>query len=282
MRCLSPTTIFDEILNRYVEVPCGKCAACLANRRQEWTCRLLAELRKATSAYFITLTYDDEHLVFAGDTPVLYQRHMQLFFKKLRKLYPNAGIKYLYVGEYGDSSERPHYHLALFNLPLDVDLNSLLSKLWEHGLFHVGNLSNRSAMYTMKYVLKDHGDFPSEDIRSQKPYSPFMRCSKGLGLSWLEENKEWLLHNKSPDGFPLIRQDRDTFVIPRYFKKKLHPKKLTTLEHCMVMLRSEYQKRTYVNDLQRRFGSNFYKVLDNQFINFTNEIEKKKHINNKL
>ena len=42
-------------------VPCGKCAACLTNRRNDWAVRLKVEHQNADSAYFITLTYDEQH-----------------------------------------------------------------------------------------------------------------------------------------------------------------------------------------------------------------------------
>ena len=49
----------------YIQVPCGKCIACLRNRQNAMVSRLYAEADKRGSFAFVTLTYDDEHLPLA-------------------------------------------------------------------------------------------------------------------------------------------------------------------------------------------------------------------------
>jgi len=94
-------------------VGCGQCIHCRANRRREWVLRILLELEKHEFNTFLTLTYDDVHL--PGDQS-LQPKHLTDFFKRLRKKveYP---IRYYAVGEYGEETERPHYHIALFGHP---------------------------------------------------------------------------------------------------------------------------------------------------------------------
>lgn len=90
---------------------CGQCLPCRVNRRRIWTHRIMLEAAQYHDNSFVTLTYDEEKLpVDLSVTP----RTLQLFMKRLRKVYPNR-IRYFGVGEYGDQTMRPHYHLALFN-----------------------------------------------------------------------------------------------------------------------------------------------------------------------
>lgn len=49
----------------FIQVPCGKCIACLRNRQQAVISRVYAEADKRGSFAFITLTYDEEHLPLA-------------------------------------------------------------------------------------------------------------------------------------------------------------------------------------------------------------------------
>ena len=94
-------------------VGCGQCIHCRANRRREWVLRILLELEKHEFNTFLTLTYDDVHL--PADQS-LKTEHLTNFFKRLRYKvdYP---IRYYAVGEYGEETERPHYHVALFGHP---------------------------------------------------------------------------------------------------------------------------------------------------------------------
>ena len=232
MRCQSPVTILDELVNKRIAVPCGRCPACLSNRRREWTCRLLAELRDCYSAYFITLTYDNEHLTYADDTAVLIKRDVQLFFKRLRKLiskHPDYNkdvypLKYVCVGEYGDNTDRPHYHICIYNLPYKQDeLEDVIKKCWSNGeMFKVGTLTSRSAMYTFKYVLKLHGE---DENPYRAEFKTFLLASKGVGSSWLtKENIEYIKRGKPPDDYNLVSIDKNQYSLPRYFRKKIKKK----------------------------------------------------------
>lgn len=53
----------------YSWVPCGSCPQCLTRRRSEWYSRLKLEWQLHDYSHFITLTYDDEHLIFPSVNP---------------------------------------------------------------------------------------------------------------------------------------------------------------------------------------------------------------------
>lgn len=133
MQCLSPSSIRrpgQADARDRITIPCGKCAACLSNRRSDWAVRLEQEFRVSENAHFLTLTYSDEHLCYGAisEFATLVRSDIQLFMKRLRKRC-DSKLKYYVAGEYGSRTYRPHYHAIIFNLP---DNNvELLLKTWQ-------------------------------------------------------------------------------------------------------------------------------------------------------
>jgi len=90
---------------------CGRCPACRINRARDWTTRLILELeRPGVRAFFLTLTYDNEHLPEGRN---LDPKHVRNWLKRFRKPFPKE-VRYFLVGEYGGKFGRPHYHVLLF------------------------------------------------------------------------------------------------------------------------------------------------------------------------
>ena len=97
-----------------IKLPCGKCAGCRAQKSREWADRMILELDHSKTAVFLTLTYNDDNLpvklqVTTGQTEMtLQKRDLTLFFKRLRKKFPEKEVRYYAVGEYGKRTLRPH------------------------------------------------------------------------------------------------------------------------------------------------------------------------------
>jgi len=124
MRCLKPMYIpVADVLNypHGRRIPCGQCAACRIQRRKEWSLRLWHERSYWDRSVFVTLTYAEDHLPLCkkgipeGYTGTLVKEDLQKFFKRLRRVVRKP-IKYYACGEYGDSTQRPHYHALIFGL----------------------------------------------------------------------------------------------------------------------------------------------------------------------
>ena len=96
---------------------CGQCLPCRVNRRRIWTHRVLLEAIKSSESSFITLTYDDENLPENGS---LCPSHVRDWLKRIRKKVEPRKLRYFLVGEYGDETKRPHYHVALFGVGVSV------------------------------------------------------------------------------------------------------------------------------------------------------------------
>ena len=132
-----------------LEIPCGKCIGCRLKRSREWAQRCMLELQYHSSAYFITLTYDDLHLpmneivdndgcIVQSPVHTLVKRDLQLFMKRLRKN-SRQELRFFGCGEYGDESFRPHYHIIVFGLELN-DLKIFKKNLVFLQIVHFANL----------------------------------------------------------------------------------------------------------------------------------------------
>lgn len=94
-----------------IKLPCGKCIGCRLERSRKWAMRCVYEAQQYQENSFLTLTYAPEFLPEGG---TLVKRDLQLFFKRLRKSFPDVKIRYFACGEYGEQFARPHYHVILF------------------------------------------------------------------------------------------------------------------------------------------------------------------------
>ena len=170
MMCLTPVIIRNPKKARlpqdplYLTVPCGKCYACLYNKRQEWVFRINVEASRSDSSFFVTLTYAEESLPQTErGVPTLCGSDLLGFIKRLRKENPSCNIRYFAVGEYGSESRRPHFHICLFNLvrkwpeqnrPSWWHCADYLAKLWPDGQVQVSFLNGARQAYCTKYCNK--------------------------------------------------------------------------------------------------------------------------------
>lgn len=145
---------------------------------------------------FITLTYSDTFLPLNN---TLSKRHLQLFFKRLRKSLPKTRIAYFAVGEYGDQTNRPHYHALVFNHDWPdkrqykgdstnpLFRSDILDKLWGMGLCSTGSVTYTTAAYCARYAIKKiTGDLAKSHYQGREP--EFMLCSTkpAIGLGWIQ------------------------------------------------------------------------------------------------
>lgn len=126
---------------------------------------------------FITLTYDDKHLPKEGS---LAPEETRNWLKRLRATIEPARVRYYLVGEYGDQTWRPHYHVALFGYPACYHGVSrynrerqecckacdLIRDTWGNGAIYSGSLGTKSAQYISGYVTKKMTRF--DDPRLQQ------------------------------------------------------------------------------------------------------------------
>lgn len=219
--CITPFTVKKKMTNESIPVPCGKCPECVARRQSGWSFRLMQEDKVSTSSYFITLTYDTRTVpITRNGFMSLNKRDVQLFYKRLRKAHVGRGddnnakpIKYYTVGEYGETSNRPHYHAILFNA--DV---SLIQDAWQNGHVQYGTVTGASVGYCLKYMSKRR-KIPMHKNDDRVP--EFGLMSKGLGLSYMTDKMmRWHLANLDSRVYCNL-EDGKKIAMPRYYKDKL-------------------------------------------------------------
>lgn len=256
-----------------VEIPCGQCIGCRLDYSSQWASRCVLEMQDHKSNCFITLTYDDDHVPanwacslrtrkeFVSYT--LDKRDLQLFWKRLRKAFPDRKIRYYAAGEYGDKSARPHYHAIIFGLGIDefsdkfiVDQDvrgytyyssSQLEKIWSKGNVVLAEASWETAAYVARYVMKKRKGFGKDfyDEVCIEPEFVAMSRKPGIGYKWFSESKKsyaiFLRHYiKTANG------SRGVGKI-RYFDQKLDEEYPFDAEK-MKMTRQEFSK--YRNKLK--------------------------------
>ena len=187
-----------------VLIPCGKCISCRLKKSRDWSVRLMCEKRVTPrKSYFLTLTYDDEHL----ESCSLIPEHLTKFMKDLRRHFEyhheENGIRFFACGEYGEKYHRPHFHVILFNcnirdLKLRSEYNNIrlfespsLSKIWNRGFVAIGEVTVQScqyvARYTTKKMFKRADDYEEAGIKPE-----FIRMSRmpGIGREYYDQNKD--------------------------------------------------------------------------------------------
>lgn len=222
--CLFPSyrTIQDKYtkLHKLVKTTCGRCPECLGKKRQDWYFRLQIELQNSLSCYFLTLTYNDEHLPKClDDKPCFSVDDVQKFLKRLRKFYTGSKIKYFLIGEYGGNFGRPHYHSIMFNLPKkDIyTLNNEISQIWKNGYTSLANITDARIGYCCKYCLQN---LQSKRTAAHPSLFPPFLVSRNpaIGSSYLtDSNIVYHLNNKTFN----TNFCGKNFILPRYLREKI-------------------------------------------------------------
>lgn len=216
MRCISPLLLVRD--GKRDVVPCGKCNFCLQTKRADWSFRLNQEWKVASSAHFLTLTYEDSQIPVNG----LCKEDHQLFMKRLRKE-SVVPLRYYAVGEYGTETQRPHYHSIMFNLP--GALLKRLDAIWQKGFVHVGDVTEASIHYVTKYVINK----PDVSGGREPPFSSMSR-RPGIGHNYLETHKKW--HRADMRNYAKV--NGVVTRLPRYYKEKV----FTEMERAKLAMES--------------------------------------------
>lgn len=208
---------------------CGQCLSCRINQAREWTCRILLEALAHESSLFVTLTYTDDFLPCRGS---LDKRGLQNYLKRLRNRI--GKFRYFGIGEYGDRTLRPHYHLILFGV--DISKKDKIIDAWMFqkvpiGMVHFGECNIFSARYIAGYTTSKVTKYHNDDIAIllKNKEKEFMLSSRaegnGVGVLGLEKMANSILNqqiNLSKVGIiRTIKIGGKEFALGRYLTRKL-------------------------------------------------------------
>ena len=210
---------------------------------------------------FITLTYDQVHLPANGG---LNLKHWQDFAKRVRK--QHGPFRFYHCGEYGETSNRAHYHALIFGLDFSEDrkperqsetghqlyTSKNLETLWGKGFCPIGNLTYESAAYVARYCMKKvTGKEAAQHYGDRKPPYTTMSRRPGIGKPWLDKFKtdvypsdevivngkktrppkfyDYVLEAENPDQLVKIKLDR--IKQGRKHRSNNTPERLNIREH---------------------------------------------------
>lgn len=240
---------------------CGQCLPCRINRRRLWTHRLMLESFKHSHNAFVTLTYNEENYPMGGN---LDKKHMQDFIKRLRETVAPTRLRYLYVGEYGEQTQRPHYHAAIFGLGRGD--SSIIESCWRLGYTYTGDLTFQSAQYIAGYVTKKmtSPDDPRLDGRTPEFGQPSLK--PGIGALALDEIIQFMETDvgaeellRTGDVPSILMHGRTKFPLGRYLRSKLREKygfeEKTTPKEVLIQIRAEMQQLLKDNDVSTENSS---------------------------
>nr|WEW54488.1 MAG: replication initiation protein [Microvirus Sku122] len=266
-------------------IPCGKCVACKLTKSNEWKNRMLIESYCWKHTYFITLTYDNDHIKkkqgvsITGELknlPTLNHEDMTKFIKRLRKhfqYYYNEKIKYFYCSEYGPKTKRPHYHMILFtNVELlitnigktkiqnDNGINDLILEKWGLGNIGISKFESACAAYVARYTLKK--------INTEKqPWSKFDKLEKekiymskrpAIGYQYINKNFENIKENR----YKVIPKTNDpNFWLPKTYYNRLKKDNYLT-DKQIENLKNYKEKRVKKTIKQPQNKREFKEMLD--------------------
>lgn len=240
MLCRNP---FTRGMHSY---SCGQCMPCRFNKRREWAHRIMLEASQYGDNTFLTLTYSESSLplltcsatqISVGD---LRPKHLQDWLKRFRWEISPLSVRYYAVGEYGDETQRPHYHVALFNYPSCRQTATeysrdgfvrccehckLVHDTWGHGRISSGALEIGSAQYVAGYVTKKMTRFDDPRLNGRQPEFARMSRRPGIGVAFMHEVAstflEFNLDQSQPDVPSALRHGKRTLPLGRHLRRKL-------------------------------------------------------------
>lgn len=144
---------------------------------------------------WVTLTYAPEYLPPGG---TLVPSHLSYWVRMVRQSVRRSRdgvVRFFGVGEYGERSKRPHYHVFLFGLmPWE---KAEAGRLWKYG--HVwwahDPVNSKVAEYTAGYTVKKEGK-DREKLAGRVAEFSRMSLKPPIGAAWAEKFGESLASDK--------------------------------------------------------------------------------------
>lgn len=233
------------------------------------------EAQTFPDSYFLTLTLSDEYMQARGHTS-LDKKDLQKFFKRLRhhrqgvlSVYDTEKqklvkpIRYYACGEYGEQTERAHYHACVFNIEIPDKTfykfsgdYRLYTSEWLQSLWHcpdfkmdmghviIGSVTFDSAAYCARYMLKKQKGKTKEIMKIRDDTGEVleheftvMSRRPGLGRYWFDKYKDdvfprdFILVNGKKTSVPRTYDDYLKRIDELEFDNIKGQRELKALEH---------------------------------------------------
>lgn len=211
---------------------------------------MLLESMKHGDSSFITLTYSDIPSKGAcgvckdkcrtcrceSHSDSLVPQHYRNFLKNFRKIISPAKVRYFMVGEYGDQTQRPHFHGILFGVAPAIGggvngLGGVVRNAWPHGHSYVGDATVDSMQYVAGYVTKKMTGKNDERLNGREPEFARMSLRPGIGAYAVDDISRAMGTDaglqqfiESGDVPVSLQLGRRSLPLSRYLRRKLREK----------------------------------------------------------
>lgn len=224
MRCVRP------FISQAGAFGCGQCLPCRVVKRRTWTMRILLEALEhgEERCSFVTLTYAEDH-------SSLVPSHLQLWLKRFRKRISPRSVRFFAVGEYGDTTWRPHYHVALFGHgPCFGGVRHVgecqcqncldVRSTWGFGHVLVARLEMNSAQYVAGYTTKKMTHRLDTRLNGRHPEFARMSLRPGIGAIAMDRVASVITQyrlDRDRDVPLVLRFGGRVMPLGRYLRRKL-------------------------------------------------------------
>lgn len=263
-----------------INIPCGNCVGCRLERSRQWAVRIMHEAQLHEANSFITLTYADENRPANGTLEV---KDFQDFMKRLRKQVEPRKIRFFHCGEYGEQTQRPHYHACLFGLNFPDQkpwkkvnghqyyTSQKLGEVWTAGNSIVGELTFESAAYVARYIMKKAtgplSDFyytvedeKTGELVKLKPEYVTMSRRPGIGKAWLEKFQADVF----PHDFVLVKR-KNRYVKckpPKFYLGQFELSNPHDFKKLKIKREEEAEKKAHDNTHERLMTKKYIKEIN--------------------
>lgn len=191
-----------------------------------------------SSKCFLTLTYspDKMPLVQKSTTPTLLRTDLQKWLKRFRKKVEPTKVRYFAAGEYGDQTQRPHYHLIMFGWPacahgrtrkhvkVCCEACEVVRQTWGQGHIMNAEFNRHTVQYTCGYVIKKMTNPDDFRLGGREPEFATMSLRPGIGAYAMDEMASQVMKydlESLGDVPTALDHGRKTMPLGRYLTKRL-------------------------------------------------------------
>lgn len=202
----------------YIQVPCGLCYPCLKRFQNDWRVRLLNEwlnlsISEQKKSRFLTLTVAPRYYKLMLKNPAKMIKHFRDEYRRIFK----KSVRYWCITEYGDTTDRLHFHMLVFNTDAS---RSDFDSIWKYGIVNNRVINKKRIMYCISYITD--GVDP-KTLLLPKERKPKVFCSPGLGKSYCTSvNRRNHVLDGARKRFNLtVNLGGYNYAMPRYYSNKI-------------------------------------------------------------
>lgn len=213
---------YEDRVDFYVPIKCGRCLNCINSYMTAWRNRLLIEYEYMSSeqrnnSTWFTLTFSNENLVETdkGFTRTRFPpRHYKRQFIDILRKRLGYTPRHWIVTEFGEDSNRFHMHGIFFDYSPYLDE---LQSAWKFGIVDIQPLHEDAIKYVTSYITKRADDIIIDPAMIQHVF-----CSPGIGKAYSDDSYNQRWHRKDNEPIPVMLNSSGYLqALPRYLRTKL-------------------------------------------------------------